>query len=140
MLDPMTGLKLRSGQILMSGSSLIASDGFYNFCELLSLFLAIFFCLIFPPFFYISNSLHGLNGLDIKVPVVLQRLVSLFLELEHRIVDMFFIVKFACGLSPCEFSGVVLSPKVAMAFGPAKSEIFAIISHEHDSVTWVDRS
>ena len=95
---------------------------------------------ILPPFFYISNSLHGLNGLDIKVPVVLQRLVSLFLELEHRIVDKLFIVKFACGLSPCEFSGVVLSPKVAMAFGPAKSEIFAIISHEHDSVTWVDRS
>jgi len=82
--------------------------------------------------------MHSLDSLDIQIPVVLQRFVPLFLELEDCVVSEFFIIEFASSFCPGKFSGVVLGPEVAMAFGPAEPKIFAIVSDKHDSMAWVD--
>ena len=63
---PLSGLKLRARPHDRTKTTLwtnshvrIESNSleFYNFCELLSLFLAILFCLIFPPFLTYTNSI-----------------------------------------------------------------------------------
>lgn len=47
-------------------------------------------------------------------------------------------MKFTIGFGPGEFAGVVFGFEVAMAFGPAEAECFAVVSDEHDAVSGVD--
>ena len=46
----------------------------------------------------------------------------------------------AISFGPCEFSGVVFDLEVAMTFGPAEPESFAVVANEHDAVARVDGS
>ena len=82
--------------------------------------------------------MHCLNCLDVEVPVVLRWFVVFLLELVHGILGEFFIVQFSVCFGPCKFSGVVFGFEVSVAFGSAESEGFAVVSDEHDSVSWVD--
>lgn len=50
---------------------------------------------ILPSFLYVRDSFHRLNGLHVEITVVLQRLISLLLEFENRVLDDLFVVKFA---------------------------------------------
>ena len=50
----------------------------------------------------------------------------------------FLIFELATSLSPCQFSRVMLSLEMTMTLGPAKPEVFTIISNKHDSMTRVD--
>jgi len=78
-----------------------------------------------------------LDRLNVKVSVILQRLVSFLLELKNCIVSEFFVIKFAGGFGPCKFSWIMFGSEVAMALWPAKTEGFAIIPNEHYTVAWV---
>ena len=93
---------------------------------------------VFSPFFYISDSLHGLDCLHVEVSVILQRLVSFLFELKDSIVCEFFVVKFAGSLGPGELSGIVFGFEVTMAFGSAKTECFAVVPDEHYTMARVD--
>jgi hypothetical protein len=67
-------------------------------------------------------------------------LITLLLELKDSVFAHFFVIKFAAGFGPGKFSGVMFSLKVPMAFRPAEAEHFAIISHKHYTMAWIDRS
>jgi hypothetical protein len=67
-------------------------------------------------------------------------LITLLLELKDSVFGEFFVIKFAAGFSPGKFSGVVFRLKVPMAFRPAESECFTVISNKHYTVAWIDRS
>jgi hypothetical protein len=86
----------------------------------------------------ISNALHGLDGLDVEVAVVLDGLVALLLELEDGVLGDLFVVELATGLGPGEFAGVVFGLEVAVALGTAEAEVLAVVAHEHHSVAGVD--
>lgn len=88
----------------------------------------------------ISDPLHGLHCLNVEIAVVLERLVPLFLEFENSVFDDLFVVEFATGFGPGKFAGVVFCFEVAVAFGSAEAEGFAVVAHEHDSVAGVDGS
>lgn len=48
-------------------------------------------------------------------------------------------MKFAIGFGPFHFSWIVLGFEVLVAFGAAKLEDFAVVSHEVHAMAWVDR-
>lgn len=93
---------------------------------------------VLPPLFDICDSLHGLDGLNVEVSVILQRLVSFFLELEDGIIGKFFVIEFAGSFGPGKLSGVMFGFEVTVAFGSAETEVFAVVSNEHNTVAWVD--
>ena len=95
---------------------------------------------ILSSFLNICYPLHGLYCLHVEISVVLQRLISFFLKLKHSVVCKFLIIEFTCGFSPCEFSGVMFSFEMTMAFGPTEPKVFAIVPDEHNSVAGVDWS
>ena len=93
---------------------------------------------IFSSLFDVGAALHRLYCLHVEIPVVLFGLVAALLELVNRVLDKLFVVKFAMGLGPGEFAGVVLGLEVAVALGSAESEYFAVVSDEGGPVTRVD--
>jgi hypothetical protein len=86
----------------------------------------------------ISNALHGLDGLHVEIPVVLDGLVPLLLELEDGVLGDLFVVELAGSLGPGQLAGVVFCLEVAVALGTAETEVLAVVAHEHDSMARVD--
>jgi hypothetical protein len=55
---------------------------------------------VLPALFDVSDALHGLDSLHVEVAVVLDGLITFFLELEDGVLDDLFVVEFATGLGP----------------------------------------
>lgn len=95
---------------------------------------------VLPPLLDVGDAVHGLDGPHVEVPVVLDGFVLLVLELVDGVVADLLVVEFAMGLGPGQLSGVVLGLEVAVALGPAESECFAIVPHEHHPVPRIYRA
>lgn len=95
---------------------------------------------VLPALLDISDSLHGLDGLHVEIPVVLDGLVALFLKLKDSVLDDLFVVELAGSLSPGKLAGVVFCLEVAVALGTAEAEGLTVVTHEHDPVAGVDWS
>ena len=93
-----------------------------------------------PSISDICDFFHGLNGLDVKVSIILHGLVSFFFELKDRIVGELFSVKLSVGFGPGEFSGIVFGLEMFMALSTAEFEHFTIVTDKGHPVTGIDRA
>lgn len=93
---------------------------------------------VLPALLDVGDALHGLDGLDVEVAVVLERLVALLFELVDWVLGELFVVELAIGFGPGKFSRIVLGLEVAVALGSAETEGFAVVADEHDAVAGID--
>ena len=95
---------------------------------------------VLPLLADVRNLPHGLDGLHVDLPIVLQWLVPYLLHPQNTVLRDLLIMHFTVGLRPGELPRVVLCLEVSVALGPAEVEVFAVVSDEQRPVARVDRS
>lgn len=95
---------------------------------------------IFSLFTDVRYFPHGLNRLNIDISIILDRLVSNLLQSKDAVLRNLLVMHFTIGFCPGEFSGVMLSLEMSMAFGSTEEKAFRIIPDEKSAMTWVNGS
>lgn len=84
------------------------------------------------------DDLHGSNGLDHKIPIVLGRRQTLLLEIEGTVDRHFLTMSASVSLGPLQSPRIVLHLEMLVTLRPAESESLAVVTHEHDAMPRVN--
>jgi hypothetical protein len=83
--------------------------------------------------------LHRQDGLAHQITIILDRTISALFKVKGRIHSHFFSSCLTVGLCPGYLAWVSFLGEIAVTFGTAKSETFAIITDKHHSMTGIAR-